>query len=76
MKKVDLEHLSTKERADAKNEVAVLRVLKHPNVVCHHESFIHDSQLCIVMEYADGGSSRRCLRAGAVVASAALWSRG
>ena len=55
MKKIDMEHLSSKERADAKNEVAVLRVLKHPNIIAHHESFVHDSELCIVMEYADGG---------------------
>ncbi len=55
MKKIDMEHLSNKERADAKNEAAVLRVLQHPNVISHHESFVHDDELCIVMEYADGG---------------------
>jgi NIMA (never in mitosis gene a)-related kinase len=55
MKKVALERMNDKERAAASNEVAILSRLHHPNIICHRESFMHGNDLCIVMEYADGG---------------------
>ena len=36
-------------------EIHVLSVLKHPNVIGYHESFIAQGKLSIVMDYADGG---------------------
>ncbi len=57
MKKVALERMNDKERAAATNEVSILSKLHHPNIICHRESFMHGTDLCIVMEYADGGAT-------------------
>lgn len=50
MKKVPLES----EEPNYK-EVSVLEHLDHPFVIQYHESFVDDSYLCIVMDYAEGG---------------------
>ncbi|XP_031351673.1 serine/threonine-protein kinase Nek8-like isoform X2 [Photinus pyralis] len=42
--------------ASAKNEVAILKCLKHPNVVLYFDSFVSDNIFYIVMEYATKGS--------------------
>jgi len=56
MKKLALEQLGAKEKAEALNECAVLAKLrKHPNIVSVLEHFEDEGKLCIVMEYADGG---------------------
>ena len=56
MKKLALDQLGDKERAEAMNECAVLTKLRnHPNIVRVLEHFVDDGRLCIVMEYADGG---------------------
>ena len=56
MKKLALEQLGEKERAEAMNECSVLTKLRnHPNIVRVLEHFVDDARLCIVMEYADGG---------------------
>lgn len=38
------------------NEVRVLGMLKHPNIIKYYESFLHERAMMIVMEYAAGGS--------------------
>ena len=40
---------------DPQNEVNVLKSLNHPNIVRYYDSFIHNSKLCILMEYAENG---------------------
>ncbi|KRX04155.1 Protein kinase-like domain [Pseudocohnilembus persalinus] len=35
-------------------EVAIYKTLKHPNIVKYYESFLHEGQLCIVMELVEG----------------------
>lgn len=56
MKRLALEQLGHKERAEAMNECTVLTKLrKHPNIVSVLEHFEDDCRLCIIMEYADGG---------------------
>lgn len=37
------------------NEVKVLAALDHPNIVKYIESFMDKGNLCIVMDYANGG---------------------
>jgi NIMA (never in mitosis gene a)-related kinase len=57
LKKVFLTKLSKKEKENALNEVRILASINHPNIVQYKEAFLVDnpSQLCIVMEYVDGG---------------------
>ena len=56
MKKLNLEQLGEKEKAEARNECAVMKALRaHPHIVKVVEHFEDDARLCIVMEHADGG---------------------
>jgi NIMA (never in mitosis gene a)-related kinase len=55
MKEIDLSRMDQRERQSAKVEVEVLRCLKHPYIVRHWDHFLHDNQLCIVMDYCEGG---------------------
>ncbi|KAJ1634819.1 NIMA-related kinase 1, partial [Pavlovales sp. CCMP2436] len=56
IKQVDVSKMGQKERDDAKKEVKLLGSFKHPNIVRYRESFIDQGMLCIVMDYADGGT--------------------
>ena len=47
---------------EAKNEVDVLRSLKHPNIVAYCDSFLEGRMLCIVMEFADGGDLSQLIK--------------
>lgn len=47
---------------EAKNEVDVLRCLKHPNTVAYCDSFLEGRMLCIVMEFADGGDLSQLIK--------------
>jgi len=49
--------LTSKARDAAVNECRILASLEHPNIIQYKEAFIEKStkNLCIVMEYADGG---------------------
>ena len=40
-------------------EVEVLGKLNHPHIVKYHESFVEDSRLYIIMDYAEEGDLRR-----------------
>lgn len=44
------------ELRTAKNEVAVLTSLSHPNIIQHFDNFIKNGTFHIVMEYASYGS--------------------
>ena len=43
------------------NEVQVLSLLDHPNIIRYHDSFIDQDNVNIVMEYADGNDIKTCL---------------
>jgi len=43
------------QRQAAGVEVKVLSSLKHPYIVRYHENFFHNQNLCIVMDYCEGG---------------------
>lgn len=49
-----MEHLTADERQAALNEVMVLAMLDHPNIIRYYENFLEDTALMIVMEYAEG----------------------
>ena len=55
IKAIDVKSLSTKQRADAVNEVNVLRQLRHPYIIQHLTNFFDQGKLCIVMDFAAGG---------------------
>ncbi len=58
IKQIPLEYLRNKEeRQAALNEVKVLSMLDHPNIIEYYENFLEDKALMIVMEYAEGENS-------------------
>jgi len=46
--------MTADERQAALNEVMVLAMLHHPNIIRYYENFLEDTALMIVMEYAEG----------------------
>ncbi|CAI2358844.1 unnamed protein product [Moneuplotes crassus] len=63
LKKVYMNNLTEKERANALNEVRLLASIRHPNIISYKEAFIDESTscLCVVMEYADKGDAFQLL---------------
>lgn len=55
VKKIPMELLSAKEKAQSFREVELLAKLSHPNVVEYKENFVRGDVLYIVMAYCDGG---------------------
>ncbi|KAM3145271.1 hypothetical protein pb186bvf_002599 [Paramecium bursaria] len=55
MKKVKLFELKERERENALNEVRILASYNDPYIINYKDAFIEDNQLCIVMEFANGG---------------------
>lgn len=57
MKKVRMGKLAEKEKQGALNEIRILASINHPNVIAYKDAFFEKTSgdLCIVMEYADGG---------------------
>ena len=63
IKQIPLEYLRNKEeRQAALNEVKVLSMLDHPNIIEYYENFLEDKALMIVMEYAEGKLYYRFIR--------------
>ncbi|XP_077989490.1 serine/threonine-protein kinase Nek9-like [Glandiceps talaboti] len=55
-KEVDLTRCSDRERRDSQNEIEILSLLNHPNVISYFNHFLHEDTLLIEMEYANGGT--------------------
>ncbi|CAK69897.1 unnamed protein product (macronuclear) [Paramecium tetraurelia] len=55
LKKVKLIDIGDREKQNALNEVRFIASIHHENVVSYKECFIEDNNLCIIMEYAEGG---------------------
>ncbi|XP_076465660.1 serine/threonine-protein kinase Nek9-like [Babylonia areolata] len=55
-KEVNLAVLSDRARKDAQNEIDILSLLNHANIVSYYNHFVDDDTLFIEMEYANGGS--------------------
>ena len=55
LKQVSLEGLSEKDMEETLNEAQVMRHLQHKHVIKYYESFIENTTLNIVMEYANCG---------------------
>jgi serine/threonine protein kinase len=41
------------------DEASLLKKLTHPNIIRLYDSFVETEQLCIVMEYLEGGTLER-----------------
>ncbi|ESO84091.1 hypothetical protein LOTGIDRAFT_108248 [Lottia gigantea] len=61
LKEINMHDLSAAERQLALNEVNVLAMLDHPNIISYYDSFEEDGVLMIEMEYADGGTLKQFL---------------
>ncbi|XP_064645738.1 uncharacterized protein LOC135499037 [Lineus longissimus] len=56
LKEINMHDLNAAERQLALNEVKVLAILDHPNIISYYDSFEEDGVLMIEMEYANGGT--------------------
>jgi len=54
MKQIPVDTMTKEERLSALNEVKVLSILNHPNIIKYYENFLEEAALMIVMEYAEG----------------------
>ena len=56
IKQIPVDDLPIEERRSSMNEVSVLKMLQHPNIVAYYDSFVEEKSLMIAMEYAPGGT--------------------
>ncbi|EDO46185.1 predicted protein [Nematostella vectensis] len=56
IKQIPVEEMTKEERQSALNEVKVLSMFQHPNIIRYYDSFVQEKALMIVMEYAQGGT--------------------
>jgi len=55
-KRVDLSRMTEKQKRDTATETSVLKNLTHPYIIAYRESYLNvKNELCIVMDYAEGG---------------------
>ncbi|KAJ8288833.1 hypothetical protein COCON_G00014920 [Conger conger] len=55
-KEVDLNCLSDKERRDVMNEISILSILEHNNIIAYFNHFLDKDTLLIELEYCNGGN--------------------
>lgn len=53
---MDLTRLSEKERRDALNEIVILALLQHDNIIAYYNHFMDNTTLLIELEYCNGES--------------------
>ncbi|XP_071787892.1 uncharacterized protein [Asterias amurensis] len=61
LKEINMLDLTASERQMALNEIRVLSIFDHPNIISYYDSFEEDGTLMIEMEYADGGTVQQYL---------------
>ncbi|KAL3072974.1 hypothetical protein niasHS_017948 [Heterodera schachtii] len=62
IKRVSLECQSENDKRAISYEASLLKKLSHPNVIRFYDSFVELEQLCILMEYLDGGTMERMIQ--------------
>ncbi|XP_075704629.1 serine/threonine-protein kinase Nek9 isoform X2 [Rhinoderma darwinii] len=55
-KEVGLARLCEKERRDALNEIVILSLLQHDNIIAYYNHFLDSNTLLIELEYCNGGN--------------------
>ncbi len=63
-KSINLADQDPAQKAELRNEIKLLRVLDHPNIVHLYETFEHDGQMHLIMENCEGGELFKMLRSG------------
>jgi len=64
IKKIDIKAMSEDEKKDTIKEAKILEVLNHPNIIRFKEVYkTKKGQLCIVMDFADGGDLQKLIKA-------------
>ena len=53
-KEINLQRINDRERHDAQNEIEILSILNHPNIIAYYNHFLDGETLLIEMEYANG----------------------
>lgn len=59
-KEVGLARLSEKERRDALNEIVILSLLQHDNIIAYYNHFLDSNTLLIELEYCNGELNFSC----------------
>lgn len=57
-KEVDLKSLSEKESRDVMNEISILSMLEHNNIIAYFNHFMDNKSLFIELEYCNGKIKR------------------
>ncbi|XP_022110977.1 serine/threonine-protein kinase Nek9-like [Acanthaster planci] len=55
-KEINLAQATEKTKRDAQNEIDILSLLNHANIITYYNHFVDESSLFIEMEYANGGT--------------------
>ncbi|XP_051579148.1 serine/threonine-protein kinase Nek9 [Myxocyprinus asiaticus] len=55
-KEIDLNNLSDKKRRDVMNEISILSILQHNNIIAYFNHFMDKNTLLIELEYCNGGN--------------------
>eukprot|EP00736_Rhodelphis_marinus_P010785 Rmarinus@m.11058 len=62
IKEINVFELDGERRMEAENEVNVLEMVDHPNIISYYDSFIEKHALYIVMDYCDRGTLHDALK--------------
>lgn len=68
LKRMELGHMTTKERELATQEAQLLRRLAHPHIVRFVDLIADQHQICIVMQFLDGGDLTKVIRSARDIA--------
>lgn len=80
MKRIKILQLNEKERQNAINEVRFLASIQNKNIISYKQAIFDDAvnQLCVIMEYAEGGDLsqviRRAMKAQKLIDERTIWS--
>ncbi|XP_038075456.1 serine/threonine-protein kinase Nek9-like [Patiria miniata] len=55
-KEINLSRATDKDKRDAQNEIEILSMLNHANIITYYNHFVDESSLFIEMEYANDGT--------------------
>jgi serine/threonine protein kinase len=55
LKSIQVEGVSEKSRQEIRNEINILKVMDHPNIIRAYEVFENTSNIYLVLEWCDGG---------------------